>query len=98
MCLGKMEHSTRAPNQVLSSDETPFFSDDFAVIESFVVSLYSVYCTLTDVNQARQLIFAQTFRTFEYLPPTKAALIEQVKLTTYQSAYVWGQSIIAKQD
>ena len=36
------------------------------------------FCTLTDDNQARQQIFAQSFRTFEYLPPTKAALVEQV--------------------
>ena len=48
-------------------------SDDIAVIESFIISLYSVSCTLTDVNQARQKIFAQSSRTFEYLPPTKAS-------------------------
>ena len=68
-----------------------------AVIESFVISLYSVSYTLTAVNQARQQIFAQSFRTFEYLPPTKAALVEHVKRTTHQVGYVWCQSIIAKQ-
>ena len=74
-------------------------SDDIAVIESFVISLYSVSCTLTDVNQARQQIFAQSSRTFEYmyLPLTKAALVEHVKITTHQARYVCGQSIIAKQ-
>ena len=45
--------------------ETPS-SDDIAVIESFVISLYSVSCTQTVVNQARQQIFAQSSRTFEY--------------------------------
>ena len=57
--------------------ETPS-SDGIAVIESFVLSLYSISCTLTDVRQARQQIFAQSSRTFEYmyLPPTKAALVE----------------------
>ena len=73
------------------------YSDDIAVIESFVISLYSVSCTLTDVNPARQKIFAQSSRTFEYLPPTKAALVEHIKRTTHQAGYVWGQSIIAKQ-
>ena len=34
---------------------------------------------MTDDNQARQQIFAQSFRTFEYLSPTKAALVEHVK-------------------
>ena len=72
-------------------------SDDIAVIESFVISLYSVSCTLTDVNRARQQIFAQSFHTFEYLPPTKADMVEHVKRTTHQAGYVWGQSIIAKQ-
>ena len=55
-------------------------SDDIAVIESFVIlSIVFVSCTLTDDNQARQQIFPQSFRTFEYLPPTKAALVEHVK-------------------
>ena len=66
-------------------------SDDIAVIESFAFSLYSVSCTLTDVNQARQQIFAQSFSTFQYLPPTKAALVEHVKRATHQAGYVWGQ-------
>ena len=60
-------------------------SDDIAVIESFVISLYSVSCTVTDVNQTPQQIFAQSSHTFEYLPPTKAALVEHVKRTTYQA-------------
>ena len=75
----------------------PHYSDDIAVTESFVISLHSVSCTLTDVNQARQKIFAQSSSTFEYLPPTKAALVERIKRTTHQAGYVWGQSIIAKQ-
>ena len=73
------------------------YSDHIAVIESFVISLYSVSCTLTDVNQARQKIFAQSSRTFEYLPSTKAALVEYIKRTTHQAGYVWSQSIIARQ-
>ena len=76
--------------------ETPS-SDGIAVIESFVISLYSVSCTLTDVNKARQLIFAQSSRTFEYLPQTKAAMVEHIKRTTHQGGYAWDQSIIAKQ-
>ena len=81
---------------MMDKPETPS-SDDIAVIESFVISLYSVSCTLTDVNKVRQQIFAQSSCTFEYLPPTKAALVEHIKRTTHQAGYVWGQSIIAKQ-
>ena len=54
-------------------------------------------CPLTEVNQARQQIFARSSRTFEFLPPTKAALIEHIKRTTYHTRYVWGQSLIAEQ-
>ena len=75
---------------LMDKPETPS-SDAIAVIESFVISLYSVSCTLTDVNKARQQIFAQSSRTFEYLPPTKAALAEHIKRTTHQAGYVWGQ-------
>ena len=33
-------------------------SEDLCVIESFVISLYSVTCPLTEVNQIHQQIFA----------------------------------------
>ena len=81
---------------LMDKPETPS-SEDTTVIKSFVISLYSMYCTLTDVNKARQQIFAQSSRTFEYLPSPKAALVEHIKRTTHQTGYVWGQSIIAKQ-
>ena len=71
----------------MDEPETPS-SDDIGVIESFVISLYSVSSTLTDVNKARQQIFAQSSRTFEYLPPTKAALVEHIKRTTHLAGYV----------
>ena len=80
----------------MDKPETPS-SDDISVTESFVISLYSVSCTLTHINKVRQQIFAQSSRTFEYLPPTKTALVEHIKRTTHQAGYVWGQSIIAKQ-
>ena len=70
-------------------------SGDIGVIESVVISLYSVFCTRTDVKQAHQQTFAQSSRTFECLPPKKAALVEHIKIMIYQAGYVWGQSIIA---
>ena len=69
-------------------------SDGIAVIENFVISLYSVSCTLTDVNQARQQIFAQSSRTFEYLLPTKAALVEHIKRTTHQAQVLPSPSLL----
>ena len=71
---------------LMNKPETPS-SDDIAVIESFVISLYSVSCTLMDVNKACQQIFAQSSRTFEYLPSPKAALVEHIKRTTHQGLW-----------
>ena len=51
--------------------------DNIKAIDSFVVSLYSVTCPFTE--EAHQQIFVQPSGTFEYLPPTKAALIEHIK-------------------
>ena len=50
--------------------------------------MYSVSRLLTQVNPACQQIFAQLSRIFEYLPPTKAALTEQLKGATYQARRV----------
>ena len=57
---------------------------DIPVIESSVISMYSVSRTLTDVNQTHQQIFAQSSHTFKYLPPTKPVLVEPDKRTTYK--------------
>ena len=70
---------------------------EIPVIESFVISMYLLSRTLTDVNQTHHQIFAQSSHTFEYLPPTKPVLEEPDKRTTYQAGYVSGQSITAKQ-
>ena len=70
--------------------------EDIKVIDSYVVTLYSVTCSFTEVNQDHQQIFAQSSCTFEYLPPTKTALIEHIKRATYQAGYVWGQSLVTE--
>jgi len=58
----------------------------------------TAFCTLfTEVNKAHQQILAQLSHTFEYLPPTKEALIEHIKIATYQACYVWGKSLVAVQ-
>ena len=52
---------------MMDKPETPS-SDDIAVIESFVISLYTVTCTLMDVNQVpadysiSRLALSSTFR------------------------------------
>ena len=81
LILRKMEHAARAHSHALSSDGSArnTFSRWHRCHPELSHLIVFVSCTLTDDNQARQQTFAQSFRTFEYLPPTKAALVEHVK-------------------
>ena len=35
---------------------------------------------------------------FECLPPTRAALTQHIKITTYQAGYIWAQSLVPMQE
>ena len=67
----------------------------FELIEHFIVLLYDCTTIHTSVNQARKEVFAQKERTIDLIPPTQAALIQDVKRATYQPGYCWSQSCIA---
>ena len=55
------------------------------------------YCRCHELECSAICLQFQMKTTFEYLPPTKAALVEHIKRTTRIAGYVWGQSIISKQ-
>ena len=62
-------------------------------LERFVVL---VYCRTSDdmhVNKARMTLFSKMARTIENIPPTKAALEQHTRISSYQSGHVWGQSL-----
>lgn len=65
-----------------------------ATIERFVVLLYDRTSTCTEVNQARQKLFAKKGRSLEGIPPTRAALEEHVKRAAYQAGHCWGQTLV----
>ena len=71
--------------------------EDLAQLEQFVILLYSRSCPYEDVNSARKYLFGQTKRGYEYIPPTKSALVEHAKRAVFQAGYVWGQSLTAQQ-
>ncbi len=64
-------------------------------LERFVVLLYDRTSGLGSINQARKQLFTQKSRTFDNLPPTKAALIQHTKRAAYQAGHCWGQMMIA---
>ena len=45
------------------------------------------------VNTARVTLFSQTSRNIVNIPPTKAALDQRIKRSSYQSGHVCGQSL-----
>ena len=73
--------------------------DNIEIIEELVVLLYSKSCPYSDVNKARQYIFGQSSKPgFEYLPPTRPALTQHIKRTTYQAGYIWAKSLVPMQE
>jgi len=94
--ISQVGHKTELTMALCHLMERPLTlpSEDIKVFEGFVVSLYSATSPLTQVNNICQQIFAQSPCTIEYLPPTKADLVEHIKRVTYQAGYVWGQSLV----
>ena len=67
---------------------------NMALLERFVVLLYSKSFDVENVNQARQTLFAKGTRTLENIPPTHAALQQLIKRAVLQAGYIWGQAIV----
>ena len=67
--------------------------DVVCTIERFVILLYDRTNTCTDINKARQKIFAQKSNV-KQIPPSKAALEQHVKRAAYQGGHIWGQSLL----
>ena len=65
----------------------------YEVLEKYVVLLYDKTCQLTQVNEARQHLFARRSRALENIPPTQAALKQHILRTAYQAGHVCGQSL-----
>ena len=66
--------------------------DVMLTVERFVILLYDRTSTCTDINKARQKVFAKR-NNIKRIPPTRAALEQHVKRATYQGGHVWGQSL-----
>ena len=68
--------------------------EDIAVVETFIVRMYSQECPNSGINKARHFLFARKACGFENLPPTKDALIQHVRRVIYQAGYVWRQFLV----
>ena len=63
-------------------------------LERFVVLMYDRTSSKTSVNDARKQLFAQTGRSLNAIPPTRAALVEYAKRGAYQAGHCWGQALV----
>ena len=66
-----------------------------ALIERFVVLLYSRTSSQTTVNKARQELSSKGNRT-ENIPPTQAALLQHTRRAVYQAGHIWGNAPVPK--
>ena len=67
--------------------------DTMSVIERFVILLYDSTSMCTEIDQARQKLFAKRTNV-KQIPPTRAAL-EHIKRTIHQGGHLWGQTLVA---
>lgn len=65
---------------------------DLKTLERFVVMMYDKSSEAAGVDDARLDLFARKQRSYEAIPPTKAALLQHVKRAAYQAACIWSQA------
>lgn len=66
------------------------------VLEQFVVLLYDRSSTATGVDEARLEMFARKQRSYQAIPPTRAALLQHTKRAAYQAGCVWRQATLCE--
>ena len=59
----------------------------------FVIVLYDRTSDCTRVDRCREQLFAKG-RQINHIPPTKAALKEQIKRAVYQAGYFWVRTLV----
>lgn len=68
--------------------------DDLYKLEQFTVLMYDRSSAASSVDEARLDLFARKQRSYDAIPPTRAALMEHAKRAAYQSGIIWGQATI----
>ncbi|KAG0700758.1 hypothetical protein GWK47_025468 [Chionoecetes opilio] len=79
------------PALVHLSMGTADISDDVvAVLERFTILLYDRTINLVNIDEARQALFTKKGRAMEAIPPTRGALVQQIKRAVYTGGHCWG--------
>ena len=64
------------------------------VLEKFVITMYDRSSQATDIDAVRLDMFARKERSFDAIPPTRAALVQHTKQAAYQAGSIWSQSTL----
>jgi len=78
----------------LTNQPSCISSAHIAVIERFIVLMYSKTSEDTSVNDARLSLLCQGNRSIENIPPTMGALEEHIKRAVYQAGHLWSQAMV----
>ena len=63
-------------------------------LERFTVLMYSKNCNSGSVNEARKLLFTQSLKSLDSIPPTKHALFQHARRALLIAAFIWKQSLV----
>ena len=73
----------------LSKSPDPILNeDDMNKLERFIALLYNRSTHLVDINELRKVLFVQSNRQLENIPPSKAALREHIKRALFQAGHI----------
>ena len=79
---------SKSPDHILNED-------DMNKWQRFIALLYNRSTHLVDINELRKVLFEQSNRQLENIPPSKAALREHIKRALFQAGHIWGQVLNA---
>ena len=64
---------------------------EIGVLKEFVVIMYDRSSSTIKVNDARLDLFVRKQRPYNGIPPSRAALVDQIKRYVLQAGHTWGQ-------
>ena len=69
-----------------------------ATLERFTILLYDHTSSLVNVDEARKQLFTNKGRAMGAIPPTRAALVQHIKMAVHQGGHCWGKALQAFPD
>ena len=80
--------------QKLSQCPEEISTNDFGIIQKFIIYLYDKSSNESKVDNARIVMFTQKNKEYNNIPPTEDALKMHALCAAYQSGYIWGQALL----